>query len=150
MDNDSSIVKAFLEDVIEKYSKAKLIDIEIVKENTAEALNDVNIDPFTVLPLNRIPRNSKLKISFKIREPTTGREIECVAPTYSNENGTLIHPRKVEAPKIDTLQKETGEDKKVDPNTIERIVRMARTIAQMIISLLNFLITSGLIKIKQD
>jgi len=122
-----------------------LDQFELVKDNKDEIVKDVNSEPFSNVPLNKIPVNSKIKIRLKIRDKRTKRDITIIAATHTT-NGTLHHTRTIEISEFDTLPHETTTPKKqVKHETMEMIIDYATRIVQILISIYNALVNAGLI-----
>ena len=79
-DFTEGVIKNILRDFVQRYAKAKLIDIELVEESIPKSMYDLvrtlDQEPYRKLPLTKIPKNSKIKLRVRIVEPRTGREIK--------------------------------------------------------------------------
>ena len=145
-DDDSKIV-TILSDVVFRFTKAKLVHIELVKENAGEVLDDINAEPFPKVPLSKIPRNSRLKLNVTILEPQAQRQICGIAST-SVQNGTLRQAKNVEVCESGTLPGEADRHKRVKPSTVDKIFKHIYRVVQLVMSLINALISAGVIKVE--
>ena len=146
-DFNERFIKSILEDVLSKVDQAELIDLQLYKENVDEVIADINAEPYTRIPLDemKLPHNGKVKLNLTIRQKNSKREINIIASTTTH-NGNLRYTEKVESPMFDTLPQEADQNKKVKSEAVNQVVVFGTKFIQLIISLLNTIINSGLLK----
>ena len=62
-DSNENLIKTILNDILSKFDQDNLMDLEIYKENVNEVLTDINAEPFTRIPLDKMKllKNGKVK-----------------------------------------------------------------------------------------
>jgi hypothetical protein len=82
----------------------------------------------------------------RISEPKTGREIDVIARSMSNEKGTFQHPTSIEVPELDKLPKEASNDNTLKKSRVNKVIDLVLRIVQSLMSILNLLVNAGWIK----
>ncbi len=147
---DDNVVLELLREALEKFTRAKLIELEITQDNPRKELEATDDEPFSKVSLSKIPANAKLKVKLTIEEPESGRQISGIASTETGPTGRLRHlddPRELDVPVIETLPKETDRKNRVRLGKVVRILDFIFRVAQAFISIINALINYGVIKV---
>ncbi len=142
---DGEVLIKIVKETLKKLTKAELIEIELYQENIEEEIHDVNAEPYTKIPFDKVPKNCKLKLHMVIRQPETGREITSVVSTSCN-GGTFHHTDKIETTELDTVPNDADPNKNVKTDKIDKVIDNMMRVVQVVISLFNALRNAGYIK----
>lgn len=164
MTDDPSLLEKQVFELIKKWvettSRVRLLEAGVNLENLAEQFleADGRGREFESIPLDSLPRKRRFKLYVRVKEED-GREITAIASTESTYEGTLRHPKRLDASEFtakgDETELPTGEERVANPDgSIQERVRpeigalvsaQALKYVQVIISMINTLINAGLI-----
>jgi hypothetical protein len=157
--DDDGDIRSLLKTILPRVTNGEgdLLDIDIVKEKQASVQVDLSKgelifgdEEYEKVPITRIPRNSTLRISVRIRQRKTRREISAITKTPCADKA-LHHPatvKDVDIQEIGTIPLDADRDKKVKRAKSRAIKEWTIRIINVLISLINSMINFGLIRVQ--